>query len=190
MSLIGTRVIDNTATAEGGTARGGGIHVGRTGELTLTSSTVWGNDARAAGGTARGGGISNATGGSVTTDQSYISKNAAEAPEGGTAEGGGLFHAFGSTTPTKSTVTGHRAADGGGHLQRVRHGHAGRHQGPGQSTEQLRAAGRGSRVCGMSDQPQKNFCKKLWKISEGSSLASWSAKNQDAYSILSRTRQP
>ncbi|MEU6069726.1 hypothetical protein ABZ864_36100 [Streptomyces sp. NPDC047082] len=169
--LIVTRtlVLANHVTAQDGTAQGGGIRVAADGLLTIGDSTVRGNTAHAKGenGVAEGAGIDNPVGGTVEADRTWITGNIAYAPDG-TSKGGGLYQAVGSATLTRSTVSGNRAGDGRRHLQGIRLGHAQRHQGTEQPSEQLQPAGQHHRLHRLSGRRHVK-CRASRPIRSGSS---------------------
>lgn len=101
LTLVNTRVSENTATGSGPTIGGAGIV--NTGHATLTNSIVNGNTAR--GDAAVGGGITNNTGATITLTNSMIRDNTASGPNGGVAVGGGLAN-FGTADITGSRVLG------------------------------------------------------------------------------------
>ena len=118
LTLVNTRVSENTATGSGPIIGGAGIV--NAGQATLTDSIVNGNTAR--GDAAVGGGITNNTGATITLTNSMIRDNTASGTTGGVAVGGGLAN-FGTAEFTGSRVLGNSAvapqgtAAGGGIYQ-------------------------------------------------------------------------
>jgi hypothetical protein len=72
LTLSGTSLAQNTASASSGTAQGGGLYNQNFGAATLTNSVVTLN--AASGATAQGGGIYN-NGGAVTLSKTRVKKN-------------------------------------------------------------------------------------------------------------------
>jgi hypothetical protein len=91
--------------AGGGAGQGGGIHVGGSGVVTMTGSSVQGNDA------AFGGGFDIDSGGSVTLTNTHVIGNT------GASQGGGIDN-NGSLTATGVSVYGNNTGgQGGGIIQ-------------------------------------------------------------------------
>ncbi|MGV9991355.1 hypothetical protein [Streptomyces sp. NPDC003374] len=113
-SVTDTVIRDNTSSARGGDALGGGVATSAL--LTLTRTAVIGNLATAPGGTARAGGIQVGRLADLRLNNSTVRGNSAGAPDGGTAQGGGLANATGGTiTSDRSEIRGNtaKAPDGG-----------------------------------------------------------------------------
>ncbi|MFE6255413.1 hypothetical protein [Agromyces sp. NPDC057865] len=110
LTLVNSRVSENTAAGSGSIVGGAGIVNG--GTASLTNSTVSDNVAR--GDTAAvGGGITNNTGANLTLVNSALRGNSSLGPAGGVAVGGGLAN-FGTASLTTSRVARNiaRAPDG------------------------------------------------------------------------------
>lgn len=105
LSLINTRVVDNTASGTGPIVGGAGIV--NAGTASLVNSTVSDNSAVGSA-AAVGGGITNNAGATLTLTGSILRDNTAAGPTGGVAAGGGLAN-FGTASLTTSRVRGNMA---------------------------------------------------------------------------------
>jgi hypothetical protein len=105
LSLINTRVVDNTASGIGPIDGGAGIV--NAGTATLANSSVSGNVAVSSA-AAVGGGITNNAGATLTLTNSQLRDNTATAATGAVAAGGGLAN-FGTAGLTTSRVLGNTA---------------------------------------------------------------------------------
>lgn len=105
LSLINTRVVDNTASGIGPIVGGAGIV--NAGTAMLTNSSVSGNVAVSSA-AAVGGGITNNAGATLTLTNSQLRDNTATGATGAVAAGGGLAN-FGTASLTTSRVRGNAA---------------------------------------------------------------------------------
>ena len=109
LTLTGTTVMGNTATAAGGNCCNGGAGVWTAGNVTLTNSAVDGNTLTVTAGAfcCDGGGGLFQDGGDITLMNSSVSNNNATVTGGtGNAGGGGFFEDGGNITLTGSRVNG------------------------------------------------------------------------------------
>ncbi|MGW4930529.1 hypothetical protein ACWEOH_15400 [Agromyces sp. NPDC004153] len=110
VTLVNTRVVDNTAAGSGAIVGGAGIVNGGTASLTNTIVS----DNTATGDTAAvGGGVTNNTGATLALVNSAVRDNSSVGPTGGVAVGGGLAN-FGTAKLTTSRVQHNTATAPGG----------------------------------------------------------------------------